>query len=88
MDAAGWMLLGALALVAYGGIAWWRRRSASAAATRTATPAKPRDKRRGPRRIKSSRRESFRMGKDENERRSGQDRRDRKPGWTDDTDKR
>lgn len=87
MDAAGWIMLVAVVLVAYGAFTWWRR-GVAAGTAKIAPSKKPRDKRRGPRRVNSSRREAFRMGKDDNERRSGQDRRDRKPGWEDDAGKR
>ncbi len=84
MDEASWMMLAAVVFLVLAAIFWWRRRARDPV---TAAPPKPRDKRRGPRRINTSRRESFRMGKDDNDRRKGEDRRNRKPGWNDDTPK-
>lgn len=89
MDDASWMLLATAVFLVLAGIVMWRLRARSQAArAASAGPPKPRDKRRGPRRINNSRRESFRMGNDDNDRRKGDDRRQRKPGWNDDPGKR
>ncbi len=89
MDDESWVLLAVAVIMMLAGIVMWRVRARSQAARAAgARPLKPRDKRRGPRRINTSRRESFRMGKDDNDRRSGEDRRQRKPGWTGDEDER
>ena len=84
MDVASWVMLAAAVFLVVAGIVWWRRNARDDAPRKEArVPVKPRDRRRGPRRINTSRRESFRMGKDDNDRRKGGDRRDRKPGWDD-----
>lgn len=89
MDMAAWVMVGVAVLLGGAAIWWWRRRAMTAAkAAAVIAPKGPRDKRRGPRRVKSSRRESFRMGKEDNDRRSGDDRRNRKPGWDGDAGKR
>jgi len=83
MDDASWMMLVAGLLAVATAIALWRR--ARRQSSRATGVVKPREKRRGQRRV-NFRRESFRMGKDDNDRRSGVDRRNRKPGWDDDKD--
>ena len=88
MDDASWMMLATAVLLVGVAIVMWRLRARSQAARAAAAgPLKPRDKRRSPRRV-NSRRETFRIGKDDNDRRSGDDRRRRKPGWHDDPGKR
>ncbi len=84
MDSMGWILL--LAVVAGAVWLWWRRGNSAEVAPkpRAAAPAASQDRRRGPRRVTGSRRENFRMGADETDRRSGQDRRKRNAGWDDD----
>ena len=83
MESESLMLLVAVALIGSGLLLWSRRRAKAAADARSVVRKTPRDKRRGPRRL-NSRREGFRMGKDDNERRSDKDRRQRKPGWDND----
>jgi len=87
MDSTGWMLL-VLATLIFAGVALLLRSRVKSPPMREAAPAKPRDRRLGPRRIKASRREAFRMGQDDTDRRSGEDRRHREPGWNDGVDKR
>lgn len=87
MDSTGWMLLVAATLIFAGLVLWWIRRVKPAQKSAT-TPTEPRERRRGPRRVKASRREAFRMGKEDSDRRLGEDRRHRTPGWSDDADKR
>ncbi len=84
MVLTGWVWLVVLGAVAAVGLLWWRRRAARDAAAN----AKPRERRRGPRRVRSSRRESFRMGDDDNDRRGERDRRAPKPGWDDSRSRR
>jgi len=88
MDDTSWMLLATVVLMILVATVLWRTRARRQAARAAAAgPLKPRDKRRSARRV-NSRRESFRMGEDDNDRRSGDDRRQGKPGWGDDANKR